>query len=166
MINRKDIVDTITLLKITFPGGLKDLGEDELNLMIDVWCEDFKNTPKEDFNKAIQEIRYTNKFFPSVADIKEKLAKSKVNIPSAEDEWQEVLKAIRQYGYYRKEQALESLKPYTAKIVNYIGFERICMATPEEQTWNKKNFITEYNTLKDTLTENLQIGTSELLLNE
>lgn len=167
MINRKDIVDTITLLKITFPGGLKDLGEDELNLMIDVWCEDFKNTPKEDFNKAIQEIRYTNKFFPSIADIKEKVAKENVNLPLAEDEWQEVINSIRKYGYYRQEQALESLNPYTRKITQYIGFERICMASPEEQKWNKKNFIEEYNSLKDKEINNLQISSNEkLMLNE
>lgn len=167
MINKKDIVDTITLLKMTYPGALKDLQEDELKMMVNIWYEDFKNTPKEDFNKAIQEIRYTNKFFPSIADIKEKVAKGNVNLPLAEDEWQEVINSIRKYGYYRQEQALESLNPYTRKITQYIGFERICMASPEEQKWNKKNFIEEYNSLKDKEINNLQISSNEkLMLNE
>lgn len=167
MINKKDIVDTITLLKMTYPGSLKDLQEDELKMMVDIWYEDFKNTPKEKFNKAIQEIRYTNKFFPSIADIKEKVAKGNVSLPLAEDEWQEVINSIRKYGYYRQEQALESLNPYTRKITQYIGFERICMASPEEQKWNKKNFIEEYNSLKDKEINNLQISSNgKLMLNE
>lgn len=167
MIDKKDIIDAITLLKITYPNSLRDIGETELKMMIEVWYNDFKNTTKEDFNKAIQEIRYTNKYFPSIADIKEKLAKTKVNLPDAEDEWQDVLRAVRQFGSWDEEGALNSLEPYTRKIVKYIGFNRICMATPEEQTWNKKEFIGEYNSLKDKVVEHTQLGVSETkLLNE
>lgn len=165
MIDRKDIVKTITLLKVTFPNSLKDLSEEELKIMIDVWYEDFKDTTKEDFTKAINEIRYTNKFFPSVADIKEKIAKSKTNnIPDAEEEWQEVLSAVRCYGSYREQEALENLNPYTAKIVKYIGYFRICTSTQEEQVWNKKSFIEEYNALKDKTTTELQIGNKDVTL--
>ena len=168
MIDKKDIIDTITLLKITYPSSLKDIGETELKMMIEVWYNDFKDTTKEDFNKAIQEIRYTNKYFPSIADIKEKLAKTKTsNLPDAEDEWQDVIRAVRQYGSWSEKEALESLKPYTRKITEYIGFNRICMATPEEQKWNKKEFVEEYNSLVNKSATNLQIGINERnLLNE
>lgn len=167
MIDKKDIIDTIALLKITYPNSLKDIDENDFKVMVEVWYNDFKNTTKEDFNKAIQEIRYTNKYFPSIADIKEKLAKTKVNLPDAEDEWQDVLRAVRQFGSWDEEGALNSLEPYTRKIVKYIGFNHICMATPEEQTWNKKEFIGEYNSLKDKVVEHTQLGVSEIkLLNE
>lgn len=157
---KEDFIKCIKMLSIAYN---KDFTEEQ----VEVWYSMLGEYTIEEFSKAIQDLIKTEEYLPSIAHITKAIAKQHTsNLPNAEDEWQEVLKAIRQYGYYRKEQALESLKPYTAKIVNYIGFERICMATPEEQTWNKKNFITEYNTLKDTLTENLQIGTSELLLNE
>ena len=105
--------------------------------------------PKELFLKAINNIRSKNKFFPSVADIKEEIAKMQLSdIPEAEDEWQEVIDAVHTYGYYREQQALKSLKPYTAKIVGYIGYSRICTATQEEQVWNKKEFIGEYTNEK------------------
>ena len=162
MINRKDIVETLTLLKITYPSALKDLTEKELNLMIEVWTRDFENTPKELFNKAINNIRNKNKFFPSVADIKEEIAKMQLkDIPSAEEEWQEVIDAVHRFGSYRQQEAMDSLKPYTKKIAGYIGYQRICMASPEEQVWNKKEFIGEYNALKDKEIENLQIGSDE-----
>lgn len=162
MINRKDIVETISLLKITYPSALKDLSEQELSLMIDVWTRDFENTPKEIFNKAINNIRNKNRFFPSIADIKEEIAKMKIgDIPEAEDEWQEVISAVHRWGSYRQAEALEDLKPYTAKIVGYIGYMNICTATKEEQVWNKKEFIEEYNALKDKEIVNLQIGSEE-----
>ena len=83
------------------------------------------------------------------------------NIPEAEEEWQEVIDAVHRWGSYRQTEALEDLKPYTAKIVGYIGYQRICMSSPEEQVWNKKEFIEEYNTLKDKEIINLQIGSEE-----
>lgn len=162
MINRKDIVEILTLLKITYPNALKDLSEEELSLMIEVWTKDFENTPKEVFNKAINNIRSTNKYFPSIAEIKEEIAKMKIgNIPEAEDEWQDVLYVVRKWGSYREKEALEDLNPYTAKIVKYIGYYRICTATQEEQVWNKKEFIEEYNALRDKEIINLQIGNEE-----
>jgi hypothetical protein len=168
MITKKDIIDTITLLKITYPNSLKDFKDDEYRLMIEIWYNDFKDTTKEEFNKAIQNIRFTNKFFPSVSDIKEQIAKMKTtDVSSAEDEWQEVLNAVRQYGSYREQEALKSLKPFTAKIVGYIGYLRICSATKEEQVWNKKEFVEEYNSLKDKGIIDLQLTSSESrLLNE
>lgn len=168
MITKKDIVDTITLLKITYPNSLKEFKDDELKLMIEVWAKDFKDTPKEEFNLAIQHIRNTSKFFPSVSEIKEQIAKLKTaNVPTAEDEWQNVLKAVRMYGSYREQEALESLPPYTAKITKYIGYYRICTSTQEEQVWNKKEFISEYNSLVDKDILALQTGNTEkLMLNE
>ena len=118
---------------------------------------------KELFLKAINNIRNKNKFFPSIADVKEEIAKMKTsNIPEAEDEWQEVLKAVSRYGSYRQDEAMRSLKPYTAKIAGYIGYTRICMSTPEEQVWNKKEFISEYDALKDKIVVDLQIGAENI----
>lgn len=163
MITKKDIVDTITILKMTYPGALKDFSETELEAMVEVWYQDFKDNTKEEFNKAINEIRYTSQYFPSVATIKEKLVK-KVDFPDANDEWLKVINAVRRYGSYREKEALESLNSYTAQIVKYIGFYRICTSTQDEQKWNKKEFIAEYNTLKDKQITNLQIGSREVNL--
>ena len=126
MIDRKTIVETITLLKITYPSSLKDFKEAELKIMVDTWLRDFKDVSKEEFNKAIQQLRYTSSFFPSVADIKKTIAGNKMeDFPLAEDEWMNVLEAVTRYGSYRQEEAMKSLKPYTAKIVGYIGFLRM-----------------------------------------
>ena len=126
---------------------------------LEVWYSMLKDYSSEEFSTAIQELIKTEERLPSIATITKQIAKNKtVGLPEAEDEWQEVLRAVGRYGTYREDEALQSLKPYTAKITKYIGFRRICMASPEEQIWNKKEFLGEYDSLKDKLVENLQIG--------
>lgn len=167
MVDEKTIKETLALLKVTYPNALKDIDKQTALLMIQVWARDFKDIPKELFTKAINNIRNKNKFFPSVADIKEEIAKIQVsNVPEAEDEWKEVIRAVGRYGSYRQVEALKNLKPYTAKIVGYIGYQRICMAESDEQIWNKKEFVSEYNALKDKEIISLQIGSKERLMLE
>ena len=162
MVDSKIITETLAILKITYPNSLKDITEEEAKLMIQVWANDFKNEKKEDFLKAIENIRYTSKYFPSVSDIKNEIAKLQIcDIPKAEDEWELVLKSVRQFGSYRVQEAKNTFKPYTAYIVSHIGYMNICMA--EDQTWNKKEFIAEYNQLKDKEIQNIQIGKNERL---
>lgn len=158
---KEDFIKGIKFLELSY-------GKDFTEEQVEVWYQMLGEYSVEEFSKATQDLVKTEKYLPSIAHITKAIAKQKTaGIADAEDEWKEVINSIHTFGYYRQKQALESLKPYTRKIINYIGYERICMATPEEQVWNKKNFIEEYNTLKDKITENLQIGTNErLMLNE
>ena len=57
---------------------------------------------------------------------------------------------------YRQQEALDHMKPYTAYITNHIGYINICMSN--DNTWNKKEFIAEYNQLKEQEKELIQIG--------
>lgn len=159
--DKEKFIKGIKMLSLAYN---KDFDEEQ----IEVWYSMLNEYTSEEFSKAIQDLIKTEKYMPSIAHITEAIAKQKTsNLPSAEDEWQEVINSIHRYGYYRQKEALDSLNPYTRKITEYIGFERICMASPEEQTWNKKNFIEEYNSLKDKEINNLQISSNEkLMLNE
>lgn len=158
--------------KEDFIKGMKILGEaynkDFTESQVELWYQMLGGYTKKEFKDAILELIKTEEYLPSIAKITKTIAKSKTShLPKAEDEWQDVIRAVRQFGSWDEEGALESLKPYTRKIVQHIGFKRICMASPEEQTWNKKDFIGEYNSLTDKLVENLQLGVSEMkLLNE
>lgn len=157
---KQDFLEGMTILGVAYD---KEFTEEQVS----VWYQMLGNYTKKEFKSAIQELIKTEEYLPSIAKITKTIAKTKVNLPDAEDEWQDVLRAVRQYGSWDEKGALESLEPYTRKIVQYIGFNRICMATPEEQTWNKKEFIGEYNSLKDKVVEHTQLGVSEMkLLNE
>ena len=135
---------------------------------VEVWYSMLHEYKVEELTKAIKELIKTETHLPTIAHITKQIAKTKVvGLPDAEEEWQEVLGAVRRYGSYREEEALKSLKPYTSRIARLVGYYRICTSTQEEQVWNKKEFIEEYNTLRDKAMENLQIGVNEkLMLNE
>lgn len=160
MVDEKTIKETLTMLKLTYPNSFKDLSKEEALMMIKLWCEDFKNTQKELFIKAINNLRNTSTYLPNVAMIKKEIANIQIKeIPKAEDEWLKVLQAVRRYGSYREKEALESLEEYTSYITRHIGYQNICSS--EDQTWNKKEFIEEYEVMKDKEITNLQIGNND-----
>lgn len=127
----------------------------------EVWYKFFINEDYEIFRKAIKNIIAKQEYLPSIAQLKKEMANLQINVPKAEDEWLKVLDAVHKYGRNRQEEALNSLKSYTAYITRHIGYQNICNAT--DQTWNKKEFVGEYETLKNIEIENLQIGNKEEL---
>lgn len=155
---KEEFIKGMTLLGVAYNKGFT---EEEIS----IWYQMLGDNTEEDFSKAVQDLIKTETYLPSIAHFTKQIAKYKTSdIPSAEDEWQEVLSTVRSYGSYKETEALESLNPYTRKIVGYIGYYRICTSTPEEQVWNKKNFIEEYNSLKDKFTTELQLDNKEVNL--
>ena len=158
--SKQEFLEGMTVLGLAYD---KEFNQEQ----VAVWYQMLGNYTKEEFRKAIQELIKTEKYLPSIAQITKTIAQNQATLPKAEDEWEEVLNAVRRFGTWDEEKAMESLKPYTRKIVRYIGFTRICNATPEEQVWNKKEFIGEYGALTDRLIEGMQLGVGEMkLLNE
>lgn len=157
---KEDFLKGIKLLTIAYN---KEFTEEQ----IEVWYSILGEYKVDEFSKAIQELIKTEKFMPSIAHITEHIAKAHFkDVPGAESEWDNVISAVHRFGSYKEKEALNNLCEYTRKIVKLIGYYRICTSTQEEQVWNKKEFIEEYNALKDKLVENKQIGISqENLLN-
>ena len=153
---------------MTFLGTAYKVGFTEEE--IEVWYKMLKDYTEEDFNNAIKELIKTEKYLPTIAHITEQIAKTHFKAyPRAEDEWQRVINAVHSFGSYREEEALNSMDENIANIVKLIGYYRICTSTQEEQVWNKKQFIEEYNSIKEDLIKNerTQIGTNEKkMLNE
>ena len=158
--NKEEFLKGMTILGTAYD---KEFTQEQ----VEVWYSFLKDYKLNDFILAIQELIKTEKFMPSIAHITEHIAKTHLKgISDAESEWGNVISTVHRFGSYREEEALNSLPEYTRKIVRLIGYYRICTSTQEEQVWNKKEFIEEYNALKDKLVENKQIGISqENLLN-
>jgi hypothetical protein len=80
---------------------------------------------------AIQKLAQTTSFSPSIAEIRTATAEIDLGpVPDYGQAWEEVMRVIKRYGYYRADQALEALTPLTRTVVKRIGFEEIC--TTEE----------------------------------
>ena len=153
---KKEFLEGITLLGVAYD---KEFTKEQ----IEVWYSMLGGYSKNQFRNAIKELIKTEKYLPTIADITKQIANNQTSdIPTAEDEWEEVLRMIHRYGTYRQQEALDNMKPYTAYIVNHIGYQIICLST--DNTWNRKEFIEEYNQLKEREKELIQIGSEETKL--
>ena len=69
----------------------------------------------------------TNNFFPSAAEIRKLCTQTgDPEVPSIDDAWGMVLKAVRAYGYMQEAEALESLPEPCRSVVKIIGWQNIC----------------------------------------
>ena len=78
---------------------------------------------------AIKKYMLTNKFPPTVAELREMAT----NIVGGEpltwgESWERALSAVRKYGSYNKMEALDSLDPITRKCVESIGYMELCLS--------------------------------------
>ena len=136
--------DFIKGYKILSSAYNREITPDDLK----IWYQFFKEEKEEDFSEAIKRLVTKNKFFPSVAELKKEIRKINTQDFHAEEEFERVMKAIRFYGRYRKEEAMESLPSITQKTVRLLGgFQRLCESTSRD--WLRKNFIDTFNNTKD-----------------
>lgn len=138
---KEEFVKNMTYMGIIYG---KKFNNEELS----AWYSFFYDCDANVFRIAIKNLAEKNKFMPTVADVKQEILK--IQNPdlklSAEEEWATVLMAIRKFGGYQEEKALQSLKPYTREIVERMNFQSICMS--ENINWDRKIFIENFNSCK------------------
>jgi len=156
--------------KENFIKGLKYLGiaynKEFTEEQAVVWYDFFKDTDYEVFRAAVKRIIPKNQFMPSIAELKQEIAliSNPVLQLNADKEWDEVINAVRKYGSYREDEAMNSLKPYTKYIARQVGFRRICMS--ENIQWERKEFIDLFNMNKERDMDTLMLGEPQLTLSE
>lgn len=115
---------------------------------IAVYYEFLKDIDEETLKTACKKIIETNTRFPAIAEIRQEIARQKNSNLSlnAEDEWNEVKKAIRNFDIYDSENALASLKPITRRALGMTcSWFELCTRPTEETKWMKKDFIAIFN---------------------
>ena len=131
---------------MTYLGTIygKQFNKEELT----VWYSFFYQVNSNIFKIAIKNLAEKTKYIPSIAEIKNEILR--IQNPelklNAEEQWAEVLKVIRKYGYYQSEKALQNLLPYTREIVEKMNFQEICKS--ENINWERKVFIETFNACK------------------
>lgn len=94
-----------------------------------MWFALIGDLPYEVCNVSIQKYMLTNKFPPTVAEIREMAANVVGGDPLTWGEsWERALNAVRRFGSYNKVEALNSLDPLTRKCVESIGYMELCMS--------------------------------------
>lgn len=126
--NKQEILKAVAPLQLAFKGNLDDA-------RMRLYVEMLSDIPPQILEAAVKKLIMTNKFLPSIAEIRETAYGIKGTIsgtaaPDESEAWGEVVKAIQSVGYYGKPKF--SHEAITAA-VNNIGWQDIC-TTPNEGT--------------------------------
>lgn len=156
---KEQFLKGITFLTIAYN---KEFTEEQVS----VWYEFFRNDDYEVFRNAVKRIIPKNQFMPSIAELKQEIANISNPILQLDidEEWNNVIQAIRKYGYYRVEEALNSLNEYTRQIVRTIGWYRLCMS--ENIEWERKTFKELFNNKQDRYEDVLVLSEPTMTLAE
>ena len=96
---------------------------------IQIWYELLKDLDYAMANIAIQKHMVSSKYPPTIADIREQATEvSYGQAPLWSDGWEQVLRAMRLYGSYRLQEALDCMDDLTRKAVERLGFKELCMS--------------------------------------
>lgn len=112
---------------------------------MDIWYMMLSDLDYRVCQNAVLELISTLKFPPTIAEIREKC--SHLTSPEVKDwgeAWEEVINAIRRYGYPSELEALNSLDELTRKCVKRLGYQNLCRS--ENITADRANFRMIYET--------------------
>lgn len=115
---------------------------------MDIWFNLVGDIPFEDCKNAVTQLMATSNFFPSAAEIRKLCSQmGHPEIPSIDDAWGMVLKAVRRYGYMQEAEALGSLPEPCRTVVRNIGWQNICRS---------ENIMTERAFFRDSYGPKIQ----------
>jgi hypothetical protein len=96
---------------------------------MELWYREIEDIPYQVAEAALRKWVATNKWSPSIADIREMTTNIQNGDPLTWGEsWERALNSVRRFGSYNQKAALESLDPLTRKCVESIGFMTLCMS--------------------------------------
>lgn len=114
---------------------------------MELWYRELQDIPAEVADAALRKWVSTNKWSPTIAEIREMTTDVKNGeIPDWGEGWEQVQRAIRNYGFYQPIEAMESMEPLTREAVKRMGgFRNICVS--ENPVTERANFRMVYETL-------------------
>ena len=113
---------------------------------MELWYRELHDIPFPVAEAALRKWVNTNKWSPSIAEIRAMT----VNVVEGEqmtwgESWEKAVKAIRRFGSYNPREALESLDPLTRRCVESLGYRELCIS--ENPMADRANFRMVFETL-------------------
>lgn len=138
-------------LKTYYPREEKTLLKDEHSIKL--WYEALKDIHYNTMYIALQKWVETERWSPTIADLRKMCFEAQnPEIKTWDEAWEDVMHAIRFFGYNRRIEALETFDDITRKVVQRIGWVQLC--TSEEIGIERAAFRDIYKALSEkTITE-------------
>lgn len=113
----------------------------------DLWFRQLQDIPFPVAEAILAKWVATNKWSPSIADIRDSMAEIQNGGPADDwgEAWDQAMTAIRRFGSYDEDGALASLPPLTRETVRRLGYKSLCWS--ENQVADRANFRQVYEIL-------------------
>lgn len=131
---------------------------------VEIWFRMLHDLPYDLTAKAAQKWITTEKWSPSIAEIRETVAGMTISIPDWSEAWENVLRMIHKHGTWNVEEALNGMDALTRKCVKRLGFVNICNS--ENIGVDRANFRQIYETEAQRAMTNAQLPESLKTLTE
>lgn len=112
----------------------------------DLWFVQLQDIDYSVAELAVSKWVSTNKWSPTIADLRETVAGLKHEPEDWSKGWENVIKAISGFGVYRADEALEKMDEVTREACKRIGFVNIC--TSENITADRASFRDIYKQIE------------------
>jgi len=155
----------MTVILATLKEAYKDfqVTENKINLWYELLGDfDFKAT-----KAAVMKLILTNTFPPAISEIRKAVVEvTQPKVLNSMEALEEVTQAVREYGSYDVESALNSMNPLTKRTVKTMGWNNICFSESPE-VW-RGEFLKIYSQLQkrveedNLLPEGLKVQIKEL----
>lgn len=153
---REETAVILGTIKVAYPRAYADMSNEDVKNTLNLWSAMFVDEPLEAVHTALYKHMATSKFPPTIAELRESL--SNVIHDSAitsGEAWQEVIYALRNFGYSRPGAALDSMSELTRNAVKCIGWQSLCES--EAQMADRAHFMKIYETLEKRRAEQRKI---------
>lgn len=115
------------------------------NAAMELWYQQLQDIPYKVCTLAVNKWVAINKWSPTIADIREYAAGIRRQESDWSEAWEELMKNIQIYGFYRVAEGKKALSDLTRKTVERIGYVHICNS--ENIIADRANFRDIYNSL-------------------
>lgn len=113
-----------------------------------IWYNLLSDIPYPVASVALQRYMMTSKWPPTIADIREEAMKvSQPEMIDSGEAWELVIKAVRKFGYYDQQGALNSLPPLVREAAERFGFRELCDCNVENINTARAQFMRIYDQL-------------------
>lgn len=113
------------------------------------WYKMLSDIPIEDLSKAVATHISTNKYAPTIAEIREIASKKGEPEKDYSYGYSLVRRAIKNFGSYREREAIEWIREQdtlTANVISRLGFKSFCLS--ENEMTDRANFRMAYENTK------------------
>ena len=120
--------------------------KDKEELTISLWSKMLADTEFYIAEAAIEKFIAESVYPPTIADVRARIADITVfREKTAIEAWGDVMHAIRRWGHWNIEEAMNYLTGTTKKVVKSIGFRTLCMS--ENEMADRAHFLKVYEVL-------------------